>query len=204
MKTMKISFLGSTAVLLAYLSKNSLSDYQSLTLLVGSVVFLGVTAYTFTKTTQREDTIKQFLHMLIQLCVVGASTLICWKVLTTPNIKQSIGTKQEYKEVSVVLDTVTIYNPKEGQCDSEPLVTASRDTIDLRNFPSNWIALSRDLIDSGKFKYGDTVWVEADDPRMCGEKIVKDTQNRRYKNRGDVLVKEGSLGMCFNVKITKL
>lgn len=107
----------------------------------------------------------------------------------------------EFQECTI--DTITVYNPTKNQCDSEPLITASQDTIDMKNFPDNFIALSRDLIDSGEFKYGDSILVTLTDsiPKIF---VLKDTKNKRYNNHGDILCKSRKYGMWKNVKIRKL
>ena len=111
----------------------------------------------------------------------------------------------EYKDVPkhITIDSVTVYNATKAQCDSEPLITASNDTIDLKNFPENWIALSRDVMQKHGINYGDTVILVADDASMCGCFIVKDTMNKRKKNCADLLCKDRKLGLSTNVKLYK-
>ena len=53
--------------------------------------------------------------------------------------------------------TVTVYNPVMEQCDSTPLITADNSEIDLKKLKQGklkWVAVSRDLLKSGKSKYG--------------------------------------------------
>lgn len=70
------------------------------------------------------------------------------------------------------------------------------------------MALSRDLLKrwNGKFQYGDTVLVTAGDPEIDGLWIIKDTMNKRYKKRGDLLfdTQVRSLGKWKNVEISKV
>jgi hypothetical protein len=92
----------------------------------------------------------------------------------------------------IILDALTIYHPVNRQCDSTPLITACNSKInvdDLHSQRVRWMALSRDLLKrwKGKFSYGDTVLVTAGDPEIDGFLIIKDTMNKRYKNRGDLL-----------------
>lgn len=103
--------------------------------------------------------------------------------------------------IKCTLDTVTIYNPTVSQCDDTPLITASNDTIDLQNFPKNWLALSRDLINSKEFNYGDTVYIYLDSVPI--QMIIKDTKNKRYNNHGDILTKNKKLNLWKNVTIVK-
>ncbi len=65
-----------------------------------------------------------------------------------------------------VLETLTIYNPEESQCDTDPLITANNSKIDLDKLRRNeirWMALSRNLLKrwNGAFNYGDTVSVHS-------------------------------------------
>lgn len=112
---------------------------------------------------------------------------------------------------SVILDALTIYNPSRRQCDATPLVTASNSRIntdDLKNQNIRWMALSRDLLKrwKGDFHYGDTVMVTSGDPQIDGLWVIKDTMNKRYKNRGDLLFDKEvrSLGKWKNVEISKV
>ncbi len=114
-------------------------------------------------------------------------------------------------ETRAVLEALTIYNPTKRQCDRSPLITASNskiDTLKLKNQEFRWMALSRDLLKrwKGKFHYGDTVMVHANDPAIDGFWIIKDTMNKRYKNHGDLLFdsRVRSLGKWKNVEISKI
>lgn len=114
-------------------------------------------------------------------------------------------------EKQVILDALTIYNPSRSQCDKTPLITASNsriDTDDLKKQNIRWMALSRDLLKrwKGNFQYGDTVLVTSGDPQIDGLWIIKDTMNRRYKKRGDLLFdsKVRRLGKWNNVEVSKV
>src|ERR1044072_3273090 len=70
------------------------------------------------------------------------------------------------KEVSFVLETLTVYNPEKRQCDNTPLVTASNAKIDVSKLQKQevrWLALSRNMLKrwNGYFNYGDTVQITA-------------------------------------------
>lgn len=110
-----------------------------------------------------------------------------------------------------VLDVLTVYNPTTEQCDNTPLITASNSKInpdELKNENIRWMALSRDLLKrwNGVFHYGDTVLVTAGDPQIDGLWIIKDTMNKRFKNRGDLLFDSGvrKLGKWKNVEVVKI
>jgi hypothetical protein len=113
-------------------------------------------------------------------------------------------------EASIVLETLTIYNPTGAQCDSTPLITASNARIDpvkLSKQELRWMALSRDLIKrwNGAFDYGDTVLVSSGDKQIDGLWVVQDALNKKYKMRGDLLFDRNvrRTGRWNNVKITR-
>jgi hypothetical protein len=110
-----------------------------------------------------------------------------------------------------VLETLTIYHPEEGQCDSTPLITANNSHIDLDKLRRNeirWMALSRDLLKrwNGEFNYGDTVILEAGDSEIDGLWVINDSMNKRFNNRGDLLFHRDSrtTGIWRNVKMNKM
>lgn len=111
----------------------------------------------------------------------------------------------------VMLDALTVYHPTNRQCDNTPLITASNSRInvdDLKNQNIRWMALSRDLLKrwKGEFHYGDIVFVTSGDPQIDGLWIIKDTMNKRYKKRGDLLFDSQvrKLGKWKNVEISKV
>lgn len=113
-------------------------------------------------------------------------------------------------ETSIVLETLTIYNPTTRQCDDTPLITASNckiDTVKLFKQELRWIALSRNLLKrwNGQFNYGDTVMVTSGDLQIDGFWVIQDILNKRYTNRGDLLFDRRirTIGKWNNVKISK-
>jgi len=101
----------------------------------------------------------------------------------------------------------TFYNPVVEQCNSDPLVTADCSRIDLNNFPDNWIAVSRDLLKSGDFKYGDLVVIEHDDESICGVYEIHDTMSSRFNMKIDFLVPPGQKlgdGRWSKIKMKKI
>lgn len=109
-----------------------------------------------------------------------------------------------------ILETLTIYNPVERQCDDSPLITANNSRIDLDKLHRNeirWMALSRNLLKrwNGAFNYGDTVVVHAGDPSIDGLWVINDSMNKRFKDRGDLLFHPDnrSTGIWRDVRITR-
>ena len=91
------------------------------------------------------------------------------------------------RESEVYVVTATVYHAVEGQCDDNPLVTASGAKISSAEsaYEHRYLAVSRDLLDV--FPYGTMVEVSG-----CGEMdgrwVVADTMNRRYKGYIDLLI----------------
>lgn len=109
------------------------------------------------------------------------------------------------------LQTLTIYNPVKRQCDNSPFITSCNAKIDpnkLYRQEIRWMALSRDLLKrwDGRFNYGDTVLLTSGDPEIDGLWIIRDTLNKRYKKRGDLLFDSRirKLGKWNKVKIEKI
>jgi 3D (Asp-Asp-Asp) domain-containing protein len=104
--------------------------------------------------------------------------------------------------------TATVYYPEKGQTDGNPLITADGSRINPKNPKKHrWIALSRDMLArwGGDIQYGDTVWVRGISDELDGMYIVRDTMNRRFTNRVDILVgrKDKIYGRWDNVEIAK-
>jgi hypothetical protein len=109
-----------------------------------------------------------------------------------------------------VLETLTIYNPEERQCDADPLITANNSRIDLEKLRRNqirWMALSRNLLKrwNGAFNYGDTVSLHSGDATIDGLWVINDNMNKRFRDRGDLLFHRDSrtTGIWRNVKIAR-
>ena len=119
----------------------------------------------------------------------------------------SIAINEDVQNQEFVYNSVTVtkYNPVINQCDSDPLITADGsfiDTLKLGKGEIRWIAVSRDLRDT--YHYGDTVYLSACDDSIDGYYVVRDTMNKRWKNRVDILSPCGdSLGKWENVYIYK-
>lgn len=88
---------------------------------------------------------------------------------------------------------VTMYNAVPEQTDSSPFITASGDVIDPDKASEyRWVAVSRDLHErwGGSLRFGDLIYIQSGS-QYDGVYIVKDTMNKRWTKRIDVLRTEG-------------
>ena len=151
-------------------------------------------------------TLRYFLLALLILCFEEATNA---EQLPVTSINLPVPLSTTYCLVAT-LDVLTVYNPLEGQTDSDPLITASNNTIPVEELQCGglrWMALSRDLLKrfGGTISYGDTVAVHSGDRAIDGLWIVNDTMNKRYQNRGDLLFDGAvrSAGIWKDVRIMK-
>lgn len=115
----------------------------------------------------------------------------------------------EVKYTTVILDTLTYYNPDPKQTDSTPLLTAPLyhiDTIKLKRQQIKWMAVSQIMIKRKIVAYGDTVELISADPLVSGKWLIADCMNKRFDKkgfRGDLLlhVNTKSRGRWLNVKM---
>lgn len=152
------------------------------------------------------------MKKIITIHIILIALLFTPLVATSTRINHIAG-KRIYvqDEKHFTLDVLTVYHPTKRQCDRTPLVTASNSKIDLeslRNKNIRWMALSRDLLKrwKGEFQYGDTVMLSAKDAEINGLWVIKDTMNKRFKNRGDLLFdgEVRKLGKWTDVEIVRV
>jgi len=97
--------------------------------------------------------------------------------------KDSLQTKEiPYKKLKA-----TYYNPVQGQCDGNPLITATGYRINLRKLKKGElkvVALSRDLLK--QYPYNSEIYVHYP-VHLRGCWKVEDTMNKRFSNRIDFL-----------------
>jgi len=143
-------------------------------------------------------------RMVLSLCIVSIPLFSLPGATTEED--HGIITYQE----SFMIDTLTVYNPTQSQCDKDPLTTASNRHIDNRKLLKGeirWMALSRDMLRrwGGVLQFGDTLEVHADDAAIDGFWVLQDTMNKRFRRRGDLLFheKNRSRGRWTNVVLTK-
>ena len=95
----------------------------------------------------------------------------------------------DYYDIQSFDVTVTTYNPTRNQTDSTPNETADGTIIKpWKATEYRYVALSRDLIArwGGPFEYGDYIVIEGTD-KWDGVYQVRDTMNRKWTNRVDIL-----------------
>ena len=116
--------------------------------------------------------------------------------------------KDKYTEIKLSgLDvTVTMYHPTRGQTDSTPNILADGTKIKIHQASEyKYVAVSRNLLKrwGGWLDYGDFIVLTGTDGKD-GVYQVKDTMNRRFVNRIDILESPGTKPYKFeNAKILK-
>lgn len=111
------------------------------------------------------------------------------------------------RDAGYIKVTATVYNPEEGQCDADPLTTADGSKIDLAELEAGnirWIAVSRDLLKEGNLHYGDVVEIVSNDSTINGRYEIRDTMNKRYREKIDILMPSGRRIGKWNVLIKKV
>jgi len=102
--------------------------------------------------------------------------------------------------------TVTMYHPTRGQTDSTPNILADGTKIKIHQASEyKFVAVSRNLLKrwGGWLDYGDFIVLTGTDGKD-GVYQVKDTMNRRFVNRIDILESPGTKPYKFeNAKILK-
>lgn len=102
--------------------------------------------------------------------------------------------------------TVTMYHPIYPQTDKTPNITADGTRISINNASEHrFVALSRNLLKrwGGPFDYGDFILLRGTDGKD-GVYQVRDTMNRRFVNRIDILESPGTEPYKFdNATIVK-
>ena len=113
------------------------------------------------------------------------------------------------KPIKPINVTASVYFPVKNQTDDSPLITADNSKINpSKPRKHRWIAVSRNLLRrwGGSIDYGDTLKVSGISKRMDGHYVVRDTMNKRIRNRIDILVgpKDNIMGFWKDVEISKL
>lgn len=150
--------------------------------------------------------------MITLLQKVALTTLLFCAMTCSVTLPGGVSADIRYTVLTdeFLLETLTVYHPVIGQCDNDPLLTASNkriDTLKLRSGELRWIALSRDMLRGwgGSLQYGDTVHLSSGDHTIDGTWVIQDTMNKRYQRFGDLLFDPSrrSRGKWHQVKITR-
>lgn len=97
--------------------------------------------------------------------------------------------------------TVTVYHAVPSQTDDDPHILADGTVIDINKAGKyRYCALSRDLLErwDGPYAYGDTIYLEGAG-KFSGPWVVRDTMNKRFTNRMDLLVDKTTRPYKFEV-----
>lgn len=141
---------------------------------------------------------RDYIYLLI-LTILGAICVYLGKSKYT-----EVQTEVVEKQVEVYIVTATVYHAVEGQCDADPLITASG--IKIKNtyeaYNHRYIAVSRDLLDV--FPFGTEVEISGCG-KLDGIYWVQDTMHSRYKGCIDILINPNmKQGKWTGVRIKKL
>lgn len=112
-----------------------------------------------------------------------------------PNIKYDLQVIEDSSEVIELNGiTITSYNNEESQTDDTPHIMASN-----RMVYEGAIAISRDIKDKYKLKWGDFVLINSD--RLY---VIEDLMNERYKNQVDIFDFNKEWSKTINFKNQKI
>lgn len=112
-----------------------------------------------------------------------------------PNIKYDLQVIEDSSEVIELKGiTITSYNNEESQTDDTPHIMASN-----RMVYEGAIAISRDIKDKYKLKWGDFVLINSD--RLY---VIEDLMNERYKNQIDIFGFNKEWSKTINFKNQKI
>lgn len=143
------------------------------------------------------------------LYLIAIVALFAW-AMSLREVKAEVVVEEIEREVfveresEVYIVTATVYHAIEGQCDDNPLVTASGAKISSAEsaYEHRYLAVSRDLLDV--FPYGTMVEVSG-----CGELdgiyCVVDTMAKRFKGYVDILINpDMKIGKWEGVRVRKV
>lgn len=106
-----------------------------------------------------------------------------------PKISQGSEKISEYYGINIIGDniTATVYHAERKQTDNTPFITA--DGTDIRKSKDKILSVSHNLLkqNGGYLSYGDSVLIKGTS-KFDGIWVVRDTMNKRFKNRIDFLI----------------
>jgi len=159
---------------------------------------------------------KKFIITLILLFVFNGYVYVNIFESQKENHNQNLKLyKDRLTELESVIDefklegldvTVTMYHPTRGQTDSTPNILADGTKIRIHKASEyKYVAVSRNLLkkNGGWLDYGDFIFLRGTSGKD-GVYQVRDTMNRRFVNRIDILESPGTSPYKFNnAKIVK-
>lgn len=161
----------------------------------------GIESYIKIYNFREENPIKTGLNIFSAICAILLFFLHLNSILdrldnnnnnnkTYENSREAIKSQapRELKQNVFKKFKATYYQAVQGQCDDDPLTTASGYRINVRKVKSGEtkiVAVSRDLLK--QYPYGSTIYVHQP-VHLRGYYKVEDTMNKRFTNRIDFLV----------------
>ena len=166
--------------------------------------------------TQENNMYRKFIVILILLFIFNGYVYVNIFESQKENHRQELTLyKNRITELESVVDefklegldvTVTMYHPTRGQTDSTPDILADGTKIRIHKASDyKYVAVSRNLLkkNGGWLEYGDFIFLRGTSGKD-GVYQVRDTMNRRFVNRIDILESPGTSPYKFdNAKIVK-
>lgn len=138
---------------------------------------------------------KHLFTVLVLICLVLISLPVQNETIDYEITREDI-ISQFHEKIFVRSVHVTMYHPVEEQTDSTPDIVADGTKFNISSASElKWIAVSRDLHErwGGDLQFGDIVYLSIpDSPSKSGFYLVKDTMNKRWSSRIDILESPGS------------
>lgn len=138
---------------------------------------------------------KHLFIALVSICLVLISLPVQNETIDYEISREDI-ISQFYEKNFVRSVHVTMYHPVEGQTDSTPDIVADGTKFDISSASKlKWIAVSRDLHErwGGDLQFGDIIYLSIpESPSKSGFYLVKDTMNKRFSSRIDIMKSPGS------------
>lgn len=144
-------------------------------------------------------------NILLIMLILSLSALSIQRIIIDPILEKKNILVDEYKQLKSDLHdckellevhgiTVTMYQPYSKQTDNDPHILADGTIIDVwKANELRYVAVSRDLLlkNGGFLKYGDYIFIDNAEIDS-GFYQVRDTMNKRFINRVDILRSRGT------------
>lgn len=165
--------------------------------------------------------IRYKLFGILSMFIFSLPKVLPFSTASVPTKENSVTAQKEIKKIPIrqvpvetdpvkpIKVTASVYFPVESQTDDTPLTTADNSKINpKRPGRHRWIAVSRNLLKrwGGSIDYGDTLHLKGISKALDGPYVVRDTMNKRMRDRVDILVgsKDNIMGFWENVKVYQL